>query len=187
MVELIAPELLAERDIIEKYGKRILERDFKFPSGEVEDFLCWGGKTIPVIIFPLTKNNEVVVVRQFRYAGNEFTLEIPGGNPDLLTEGAEEAGRREFEEETGYTAEEFIKLGGPPIWFDPASCVTPFVPILALGCQKTKEPKLDKREIGAITIVPIKKWVEMIRQGKVCDSKTIATTFLALLYPNLFM
>lgn len=185
MAELIKPELVEERVAIAKYGKKIVGWDFKFPDGRVEEFLCWGGKTVPAIIFPFTKGKEVVALKQFRFAGNEFVIEIPGGNPEHLGEGTEEAGRREFEEETGYTAENFIRLGGPPVWFDPASCFTPFVPILALGCQKTKEPKLDKREIAEVVVIPLGEWIKMIEDGRIHDSKTITITFLALQRLNL--
>jgi len=55
-----------------------------------------------VNVVALTVDNQIVLVRQFRYGIDEFTLEVPGG----VIEAGEDpvvAGVRELQEETGYT------------------------------------------------------------------------------------
>src|SRR6185369_7256702 len=55
-----------------------------------------------VNVLALTSDGHLVMVRQFRYGINEFSLEIPGG----VMEAGEDpvtAGLRELREETGYT------------------------------------------------------------------------------------
>lgn len=61
-------------------------------------------------IIPLTRENEVVMIEQYRHGIDGVTLEIPGGMVDP-GETAEEAARRELWEETGYRADEVITLG----------------------------------------------------------------------------
>ncbi len=174
------PKMVEERVSRKQYGKQILERKFQLPSGEVIDYFNWSGTVVPSIIFPVTTNLEVGALKQFRYGVNEVVIEVPGGCPDF-GEAAEEIARKELEEETGYTAEKFAKLG-PPLWFEPANCTTPYTPILALGCRKVGEPKLDKTEFAETVIYPLQDWIDKIRSGEVRDSKTVAVTFLALLH-----
>jgi len=55
-----------------------------------------------VNVIALTPDGKMVLVRQFRYGINEFSLEIPGGVIDHVGEDPVAAGLRELREETGY-------------------------------------------------------------------------------------
>ena len=59
-----------------------------------------GGAAILVV----NEKNEVLLIRQFRYAYDEIIYEIPAGKLEL-NEDPYEAAKRELEEETGYKAE----------------------------------------------------------------------------------
>lgn len=63
-----------------------------------------------VNVIALTPDLRVVLVKQFRYGINDFSIEIPGGvveqGEDFLT-----AGRRELREETGYVGDSARFLG----------------------------------------------------------------------------
>ena len=177
------PKMIDEQVSRKQWGKQILERKFQLPSGKIADFFVWGGTVVPSIIFPVTKNLEVVALKQFRYGVNEVVIEIPGGCP-YEGELAEEIARKELEEETGFTAEKFVKLG-PTLWFEPANCITPYMPILATGCRKVCEPHLDETEFAETTLYSLPEWISKIRSGEIRDSKTITITFIALLYLNL--
>ena len=54
--------------------------------------------------------DDLLMVRQFRYAPKKVLLEIPAGKLNY-GEDPLHCGRRELEEETGYQADEFISLG----------------------------------------------------------------------------
>lgn len=170
------PELLRQEEVVRKFGKSFLRRDFKLSNGKIIDYYCFGGE-IAVIIFPLTQNNEVVGIRQFRYGANEVLIEIPGGVRGKL--GSDEAVKKELAEETGYVPKE-IHFLGELVWFEPAAVTVPFVPVLATGCEKQKELNFEETEIVEPILVPVGEWVEMIRRGEIRDCKTIAVTFLAL-------
>jgi len=64
-----------------------------------------------VCVAALTDENEVLMVRQFRYPYSEVVLEIPAGKRDHIGEEPLECGIRELKEETGAVAEKFIPLG----------------------------------------------------------------------------
>ena len=67
-----------------------------------------------VLVVPLTSDGRLLMVRQFRPARGRFTLEFPAGAIDP-GETPEAAARREFEEEVGYVATEWIPLGATGI------------------------------------------------------------------------
>lgn len=52
----------------------------------------------------LTKDREIVLVKQYRHAGEDFFLEIPAGKPEG-NESNEEGIVREIREETGFITE----------------------------------------------------------------------------------
>ncbi len=124
-----------------------------------------------VCIAALTDNDEVLMVRQFRYPYSEIVLEIPAGKRDSADENPLECGKRELREETGAAAEKFIPLGelypspgycGEIIWLYAASGLT-------FGEQDT-----DEDEFLTVEKIPLKKAVEMIMSGEIKDAKTQA-------------
>lgn len=56
-------------------------------------------------IVVVTKEEQVILVRQYRYPADKVTLELPGGVIEK-GEAPEAAAKREMEEETGYTSDE---------------------------------------------------------------------------------
>lgn len=67
-----------------------------------------------VNIIPLTPDNDVIFIRQFRHGTREVTLEIPGGIIDP-GESPKQAALREMQEETGFAAADALELG----WVNP--------------------------------------------------------------------
>ena len=62
------------------------------------------------VILPITKNNEFIIIKQFRESLDNYSLELPAGFIDE-NETPQQAAERELFEETGYTSNEFIYLG----------------------------------------------------------------------------
>lgn len=60
-----------------------------------------------VVIIPVTVNNELVLIRQFRPALDNYVVEFPAG---LIDPGEDiiSAGKRELIEETGYTSDNIV-------------------------------------------------------------------------------
>jgi ADP-ribose pyrophosphatase len=63
-----------------------------------------------VVIVAVTRQGQILLVRQFRAAAAAVTLELPAGHLDP-GETPEQAARRELLEETGYEADTFELLG----------------------------------------------------------------------------
>ena len=108
--------------------------------------------------------------RQYRYAAQDYMLELPAGRIDP-GEKSLGAGKRELLEETGYTAKSWKRV----LFFYPSpgfleETMTIF---LARGLRSGKaRPEDDERIEHAL--VPLSQVLELILSGKIRDGKTIA-------------
>jgi len=122
-----------------------------------------------VCVLPLTENNEVVCVRQYRYAHSRVTLEIPAGKLDSQSEDFIEATLRELREETGAVCESLEYIGD--IIPSPAILTEVIRMYLARGLS-FGETDFDDDEFIDIVKIPIEKMIEMIMNGEIRDAKT---------------
>lgn len=122
-----------------------------------------------VCVAALTKNNEVLFVKQFRYPYMEEILEIPAGKRDSLCEDPLQCGKRELKEETGATAKRFIPLG--ELYPTPGYCGE-IIWMFAATELDFGEQNPDEDEFLEVTKIPLEKAVEMILKGKIKDAKT---------------
>ncbi len=84
--------------------------DFRHPARpRAQDFFVISAPDW-VNVVALTPDRQLVLVRQFRYGTDDFSLEIPGGVMDP-GEDAVTAGVRELREETGYVGTNVRLLG----------------------------------------------------------------------------
>jgi ADP-ribose pyrophosphatase len=120
-------------------------------------------------IVPLISDNELIMVRQYRYALRRETLEIPAGKIDK-GESAEECIKRELAEETGFEAKVIKWL----YTYAPAVGYSNELIHLYLGSDLEKlENKVNDSEISSLEILTIDEVLRMIRNHEIVDSKTI--------------
>lgn len=92
----------------------------------------------------ITKENKVVLVEQYRYAGGDFYLEIPAGKIEE-NESYEEGILRELKEETGFISRSKpIKLG--EFMVNPATQTNKVITYLIVDAFKEFEQDLDDNE-----------------------------------------
>jgi ADP-ribose pyrophosphatase len=121
-------------------------------------------------IVALFDDGRVLLERQYRYAQRREFIELPAGKlePD---EPHLETARRELLEETGYAAQEWTRLGV----LHTAIAYTDEAIELYLARKLTKgERRLDAGEFLETLILPLDEAIEMIRDGRITDVKTIA-------------
>ena len=61
-------------------------------------------------VIPLLPDNQIILVKQYRYPVAQVTLEVPAGKLDKPDEDPVLCAERELSEETGYTTGKFWKL-----------------------------------------------------------------------------
>jgi ADP-ribose pyrophosphatase YjhB (NUDIX family) len=173
-----------------KHGKRVIEATFEHPITHEEiPVWCWNsigeyaveGKAPhkASIVFGVTEEGNLVQVYQFRWGSACCIPEAPGGHKLERPSGEsqEDAGLREFAEETGYSIGTLIPLGS--IWVDPPSNGAQVVGYLAFGCKKAGVAKLDKTEFLAVVETPIEEWFAAAAdpENKQRDAKCFAFAF----------
>ena len=120
-------------------------------------------------VIPVTEDGKVLVERQFRYPLNRVITEIPAGKLDSFTEDRLSAAKRELEEETGYTAAEWIDMGD--YYPTPAYCDERITLYLARGLS-LRQRHLDEDEFLNFAFVPLSDLVDAVMSGRITDGKT---------------
>ena len=123
-----------------------------------------------VTVAALSENNELYLVRQFRYPYQEELLETPAGK---LEKGEDpfEAGKRELEEEAGVTAEDYYDLG---LFYPTPGYCGEVIHLYAAKRLKETNQNLDEDEFLNVEKIPIEKAVEMVLNNEIKDGKTQA-------------
>jgi ADP-ribose pyrophosphatase len=125
-------------------------------------------------MIPISDNDNVILIKQYRHAIGDFIWEIPAGTLDP-NETPLECAKRELIEETGFSANTWQKLGE----------ITPLpgysnerIHMFLAADLVPAEQDLDKDEVLDVHKVPLDKAVEMIHEGAIQDSKTISGLFM---------
>ncbi|HET6747173.1 MAG TPA: NUDIX hydrolase [Candidatus Saccharimonadales bacterium] len=140
-----------------KVGWRtITSKTFVMQSGEqaIFDTVHKDGQEFAGII-ALTKNNEVIIARQFRPGPEKIMDELPGGFVDA-GETPEEAARRELTEETGYKAGHVQYLG---TFHKDVYMNAVWHAFIAFDCIKVTEPAPEGDEEVEVTTITIDEFI----------------------------
>lgn len=122
-----------------------------------------------VAVVGLTQDDEVLLVRQFRYPYRETIYEIPAGKLER-GEDPKEAAIREFSEECGASAQIFESLG--ELYPTPGYCGEIIRLYYASGLT-FGEQHLDSDEFLDVARIPFDECVAKIMNGEIKDAKTI--------------
>lgn len=123
-----------------------------------------------VAILPITDDNKIVMVEQYRKPMDRVLIEIPAGKLEKGEEPAHTA-VRELEEETGYECESLewlISFYTSPGFADEIVHV-----YIAKGLSKKKDAaSLDEDEFVNVIEVTLEGALELVKEQKVYDAKT---------------
>lgn len=129
-------------------------------------------------IVAIDEDNRIIMEKQFRYALNDYLLEIPAGKLDV-GEDPLVCAKRELEEETGIIASEWISLG--TIATSPGFCNEVIHLYVAKGLSKG-EIHWDEDEYVEVERYTFDELLQRISEEKIKDSKTLSALLLAMPY-----
>ncbi|MBQ9516545.1 MAG: HAD-IA family hydrolase [Eubacterium sp.] len=123
-----------------------------------------------VAVIGLTDDNEVLLVRQFRYPYKEIIFEIPAGK---LEKGEDpfEAGVREFKEECGAVADNYFSLGE---LYPTPGYTNEIIRLYGATGLHFEEQNLDDDEFLQIVKMPFDELISRVMSGEIKDAKTVA-------------
>ena len=128
-----------------------------------------------VTILPVDEAGNCYMVRQFRYPAGHMMLEAPAGKLEY-GEDHRECAVRELSEETGFTADELIYLGG--FYTSPGFSSERLHVYLALGLH-AGDSHLDEGEFLNVEKHSLQALEQMIMDNEIEDAKTIIAVLKA--------
>jgi ADP-ribose pyrophosphatase len=149
----------------------------RLPGGAVKDPYYVVERPDAAIIFPLTGEGEVVLVRQYRPPLERMELGLPAGLVEVGEE-PEAAARRELLEETGYSGDQWEPLGS--LASSPSLKDNWAYLFLARGVEESAPPAPDEHELVEVVRAPVGDLPGLIRSGEIVSSSGVAAIMLAL-------
>jgi ADP-ribose pyrophosphatase len=118
-------------------------------------------------VLPITFDDQVLLVKQFRPAIRDTLTEIPAGLLDVEGEDAVTCAARELREETGYVHESIQFLGG---YYSSAGFSDEYVHVF--WARTRAEPQAPPEDGLELISVPLDRMTAAARGGRVRDAKT---------------
>ena len=165
-------EVKKRKVIFSKGPIHLVDCEVRMPSGKIlsRQILEHGGA---VVIIPKAGADRYVLIRQFRFAAGDWLWEFPAGGIEP-GESRRNAAARELAEEIGFRPKRLKKL----LQFYPTPGVSGEIMYLYLAenlipdfRDGDEDEEIEKREF------PLAQMERMVRQGKICDAKTILGIF----------
>ena len=150
---------------------------YRLPDGAVKDPYYVVERPDAAIIFPLTADGEVVLVRQYRPPLERMELGLPAGLVER-GEDPEKAARRELGEETGFGGGEWEPLTA--LASSPSLKNNWAYLFLARGVKRLASPHLDEHERVEVVTIPVEDLAGMAFSGKIVRSSGVAAGMVAL-------
>ena len=132
---------------------------------------------------PLTSDGKLVLVRQYRFAISGRILEFPAGTVEA-NEDPFETVQREIEEEIGYHAQTWQKLG--EFFLAPGYSDEIIYAYLAKDLQKLEHPPAREADEDMETVLMTpREFEQAIADGEQVDAKSICSFMLASPFLNI--
>ncbi len=167
--EMLIEKQISSKNVFDGVLLHVYKDDIELPNGNnaVREYIKHQGA---VCVVPVTDEMEVIAVKQYRYPIGRVTIEIPAGKLDAGEEPLT-AAKRELSEETGVECADIEYIGGlyPSVAYTDEIIHMYVAKNLVFGQAHT-----DDDEFLNVVKIPLKDFVDMVMDGKIQDSKTMA-------------
>lgn len=164
----LVEKTLSRQEILKGHFLHAVREQVRLPDGgtATREFILHPGA---VMVIPLLDDGRVVLERQYRHPLGQVLVEFPAGKLD----GGEDplvCGRRELQEETGYSAREWAHAGvlHPVISYSNEFIDIWFARGLTLGARR-----LDPGEFLDVFTATPQQLLAWCASGEVTDAKTL--------------
>ncbi|WP_137597196.1 NUDIX hydrolase [Paucilactobacillus kaifaensis] len=129
-----------------------------------------------VAILAIDDHQQMLLMRQWRAAVDQATLEIPAGKVDQRDGDARDAAIRELNEETRLVADRLTKVSS---FYSSVGFSDEYMTLyLARGLTAVaKQLPQDVDENLELVKVTLEQALELIKSGQICDAKTIMAIY----------
>lgn len=175
----IEPWKTLSSEIVFNHKWYTLRRDHvALPNGQELDDYFVSVRPNVVLTFPVTADNQVIFVRQYKHAAADIFIELPGGVIDEGETDPAEAAKRELREETGYTTDTMEPL--LEVLDNPTKDTNRIYFFLARNVRQVAAQDLDESEAIEVLQVPLAEVEAMVLSGRINVSGSVALCLLAL-------
>jgi ADP-ribose pyrophosphatase len=166
--------VLSTRVLYDGPNRRIVADSVEFADKSNYEYVYFENGR-PACVLALTRDNKVVLTKQYRHPLRKIIVNLPGG---AVEEGEDvfRAAQREFEEETGFTVERLLWLGR----YSPGPNSNVIVDLFFTRDIHQKG-EFDKNETISVEFTDFKILLEKVLSGECFDSAlSIAVMLTAL-------
>ena len=164
------------------YTGRVLNLDIdqvRFPdesTGELEIIRHPGASAVlPFLSEPTGPDPQILLIKQYRYAAEDFLYEVPAGRLDP-NEAPVDCARRELMEETGCTAAQIEPLY--TFYTTPGFIDERIHGFMATGITQG-ESRREADEFMTLETLTLSRALELIKAGEIRDGKTAVLILFA--------
>ncbi len=164
--------LVEDRWIRLRAERLLTDRGKELSPWYVLDYPDWA------VAVPMTEDDRLVLVRQWRHAAQAWSLELPGGVIDPTDADPIAACRRELLEETGCEAAGCRYLyGNSP---NPAIQTNRLHVVLATGVRQVRPPMHEDGETMRVELLPVEEVLAGIGTGMLGQSMHVGAVLIGL-------
>lgn len=160
---------------------KVRKDDVTRPTGEKSEYNVVVSPPA-VFIIPQDSDGNIYLIGQTRYTIGKYSIEVPAGSTD--NKDPLEAAKRELQEETGFTAENWEKLGE---FYSANGLLQEKAHVyLATDLKQTGKDEQAEEGIDELYKLSLDKILEMIKGGEIDDGQTMSSLMLLLTKKGLF-
>nr|WP_294793770.1 NUDIX hydrolase [uncultured Mucilaginibacter sp.] len=177
--------VLEEQDVSPSHWFPVTKQKVKLANNNVYDY--YFSKLGDVVqVLAITKQNEVVLVKQYKHGLGEVVLELPGGMQQKDTSLIQSA-LNELEEETGIktTAKQLISLG--KIAINPTKLKQVTYGFIMFNAEFNSVQQLEDTEDIQIVLKPAPEVLQLALNGGIWVTDSVSFILrAAMMYPDVF-
>jgi ADP-ribose pyrophosphatase len=172
-------QILSSRMAFDNRWMKIRQDKVKLPDGRIlDDYFLWLEDDVSMVV-PVTKDNEVIMVKQYKHGVQKVMIEYPAGYVDQ-GETPIQAADRELKEETGYQSKKMELIA--KMAHNPTKSLGRSFVFLATDAIQVCDPQTDglpdDTEDIEVLKLSIEELIKMIHSGRIWAGDSVAATYL---------